>query len=197
MLPGAGGQGLVLPMPQLPFWLFFFLNLFRDACAPPRLPALSLEGSGAAVLRFPPRCPRACPRPLHPGAFASSTCAARQLCPGSCHPRGGFAQGRGLPCSGAVPFSVCPSAEPTPPLLLESCGRLLAEPPRGPAGAFGGPVSGLVVRGWPVAGTAGAQPLNVASVKFVSSVLGGRGGVFVFLNKCTKERLGFLCRSSG
>lgn len=150
--------------------------------------------------------------PLYPGAFASSTCAAWQLCPrpGSCLPRG-FAWGGG--CWAAVlchRLSVCSLNPPPPGKLRAAFGRAtsgtsrlhLAEWP-GPAASWWprGGARGTGVAGGVVAGTARARPLNVASVKFVGSVFGGGGGgvvcLFVFLNKCTKERLGLLSWSLG
>lgn len=147
-----------------------------------------------------PHCPQACPCPLHPGAFASSTCVAWPLC--SCP--GGFPQSRGYQ---AVVLCHHLSVRPLDPPLLESCGQLWAKLPRGPTGSSCmsgwalwwpcGQVYVTGVAGGVAAGTAGAQPLSVASVEFVGSVLGWGGWFVVFLNKCTKESLGLLSWSVG
>lgn len=164
--------------------------------------------------RSPLRCPQACPCPLVPRTPVPSPPA--RVLPGSSAGAPALAAPGALPGVGGCRAAVlCHrlSVRPLSPPLLESCGRLLAEPPQGPAGLLLAERPGAAASWWPhggargagvaggaVAGTAGARPLNVASVKFVSSVLGGGVGdgcLFVFLNKCTKERPGLLSRGSG
>lgn len=161
----------------------------------------------------PPRCPppRPVPFPRPPRCLRlqHSCCPWRLcLCPGSFQPRG-FARARRC-WAAALPPSVRPSVRPLNPPFLESCGRLLAEPPRGPApscrvappwgsrcrgGRPGGRQGGLGRYGW------GSAPWHClckvcrfslwvfccCSFFFCCFCCYCRF-FFVFLNKCTKEK---------
>lgn len=92
-LPAAGGQGLVLPMPQLPFWLIF-LNLFRDACVPHVSQHFPWRAAGP-----PCRGPPALPPGLSPFLAPRCLCLQHSCCPAALPrllpPPGGLCPGQG------------------------------------------------------------------------------------------------------
>lgn len=177
---GPGGRAPPTAIAFLAIPLIYFERLRA-----PHLPALSLVGSRAALLR-PPRLPPG----LTPSPIPWCLCLQHLCCLATLLVLWGLLPEQRVPGSSAVPSSVCPSSGPTPSGKLQAA---LAKLPRGPVGSSC--MNGWALR-WPcgqayvtgvaggvAAGTAGAWPLSVASVEFVGSVLGWGGWLIVFLNK--------------